>query len=406
MVFLHQKPNLTVEERGLLWVLRDITGLEFSGASGQQVGNSVDWEALLHLMRMHSIVPMGYCMAKDSKGWQYLPETFRASLRRAYLLNTARNLKLFHELSKVLHVLNNDKVPTLLLKGAHLAGGVYENAGCRTMSDIDILFKKQDLSRAQRCLSKAGYYPVSSRISLDIHWDLSLYIEKFNIDLDATWERAQSVHIGSSQALGLAPEDLILHLCLHCSFHHESLRFAGLRTLCDIRAVINRHAEQLDWTCLAQRARAWRIGNAVFLLLLLARDLIKVEIPDGFLCGLKPADFAEQVYERAVGQVIRGPMEASYLSPYFWQLWAGIPLRKKLKGLLRLVLPPPAFVSQKYPARHKTLKNYIYYLVRTRDNVRRYCCTAWKILRRDEATFKTLQRNKRSLELTEWLLTQ
>jgi hypothetical protein len=92
----------------------------------------------------------------------------------------------------------------------------------------------------------------------------------------------------------LAPEDLLLHLCLHESYHHR-FDWSALRGLLDIRTVLERHPE-VDWQVLAERANAWGGGAAgfVYATFRLARELLGAPVPDRALELLahEPADDA------------------------------------------------------------------------------------------------------------------
>ena len=132
----------------------------------------------------------------------------------------ARNMNLYHELSHVLTVLRHDDIPVIVLKGAHLAEIVYENIALRPMCDVDLLVKKEDLTRVQRKLLETGYSPFTNRLLLDIHWHLENSMTDLPVDMDMIWERAQPAFIAGVKVLVLSPEDLLLHLCLHLGFHH------------------------------------------------------------------------------------------------------------------------------------------------------------------------------------------
>lgn len=397
--------GLSHDEKILIYILKAEYGPLLHECTTRRA--KMDWNNLIHLAKIHCVAPLVYRQMKQSDEMSAIfPDQFFERLRLEYLLNLAQNIKRYHELSKVLKLLEREQVPVILLKGAHLASHVYDSIGTRTMSDVDILVKKGHLAQAEKVLLQKGYYPNSEHITLDIHWNLSLYLGKFNIDMKGVWERAQTIPVDCTIGLGLSPEDLILHLCLHCCFHHDSFQFAGLRTLCDIRESVNRYSHFLNWEKLGERALQWGIGNAVFLTLLLAKDILSAKIPQGFFTYIKPNDYDSHLLDWSKMRVMQGPMESIGLSPYFWQLWAPIPLRKKASGLIQLLVPPPEFITQKYPAPHRTFSNYFHYIIRLKDNFYRYLKMTLRILTHENQTKSMLNKKVNSLKLTEWLMSQ
>ncbi len=221
--------------------------------------------------------------------------------------------------------------------------------------------------------------------------------------MEKIWERAQLATIAGIKVLVLSPEDLLLHLCLHLAFHHL-FQFAGLRTLCDVRETVNHYSPQLDWKQVWHRTSEWGVCNAVYLTLLLARDVIDAQIPHDVMENLKPDGFDQQLREWALEQIFQETNDTLSLSPYFWQLWGPSPLREKLASLRKLLFPPPEFVSQKYPVSFGSLRNYLYYFVRLKDQFMPYIRALWQILVRDKEMRLLVNRQNRNIVMREQLL--
>ena len=66
-------------------------------------------------------------------------------------------------------------------------------------------------------LLKKGEVPVG----IELHWTLEKPSAGFNIDVAGLWRRARPAAFGNTNALALGMEDLLLHLCLHASYHHQ-----------------------------------------------------------------------------------------------------------------------------------------------------------------------------------------
>jgi hypothetical protein len=330
-----------------------------------------------------------------------VPDAALKDLRRFTLEASAANTGLFHELGKALRALRNAGVAVVVLKGAHLAGNVYESIALRPMSDVDLMVKREDLGRAQEVLLAAGYPPQREPLLFDMHWGLSMARTELNIDLDGVWERAEAVEIeGAATVLGLSPEDLLLHVCIHFSLQHL-FASAGLRNLLDIREVIGRRGERLSWDTVLSRANAWNVRGGVHLSLLLARNLVGAGIPAKVIDDLEPSGFDSRTRDWAMEQIFRdadGSDEVE-LSPYFWQIWKKGPLREKARSFRSLVFPPREFIAQKYPVPAGSKRTPLWYVVRFGDHARDYARAVWRILIRDEATLARAARINRNISM-------
>ncbi|RLF56123.1 MAG: hypothetical protein DRN37_08495 [Thermoplasmata archaeon] len=388
------------EERLLL----DLLGSDVESYPGEKIRglSNPDWESILQLSKRHSISPLLYQRVKRlDPAHEIVPGVIK-KLRDVYLYSAALNMRRYHKLAKVLSLLAGEGIPVIVLKGAYLAAIVYEKIGMRAMQDVDLLFKMKDLSRAQEILMEGGYYRPENGLFLDIHWNIDLSYADLNVEIETIWERAQPAEIGGVGVLVLSPEDLLLHLCIHLGFHHL-FEFAGLRTICDILETLRYYKGRMDWARIRQRAIHWHAINLVYLSLLLARDLLGGDVSDDVLEDLKPFDWDPLVKEWALEQVFRERKDTLSLSPYFWQLWRPGSFRKKAIGLLKLLFPSPQFISQKYPARYGSSKNYLYYLVRLKEHFHRYGHAMWRILTRDKEMVILAKQHNRDLDMREWL---
>jgi hypothetical protein len=91
-----------------------------------------------------------------------------------------------------------------------------------------------------------------------------------SIDEVAVRARAMSAPWHNERVALLSPEDAVLQLIVHLAVNHQ-LSFFTLRSLVDI-ALLVRH-DTVDWNIIVQRARAWRLATATWLVLSLAVDL-------------------------------------------------------------------------------------------------------------------------------------
>jgi len=77
----------------------------------------------------------------------------------------------------------------------------------------------------------------------------------------------------------------------------------GLRPLCDIAVILQRHKNGIDWPQVRARAMEWRAGKCVYLSLWLAKELVRADVPALALKSLRPSDFNERWSNLARHQV-------------------------------------------------------------------------------------------------------
>ena len=96
---------------------------------------------------------------------------------------------------------------------------------------------------------------------LDLHWALLTEARYAwsEPETRSLWQRATPITLAGERALGLAPEDLVLHLATHFAVHHS---LTGLLRQWDLALVLAQ--TPLDWPLLLARAEAWRVRRALF----------------------------------------------------------------------------------------------------------------------------------------------
>jgi hypothetical protein len=389
------------EDKLLINILRE------DGASAGSIDfkslTKLEWDSVIQQSIRHSVSALFYRRLKKLSSEAPIPDDVLKRLHEEYLQSVARNIRLYHELSKRLKILADDNIQVIVLKGAHLGEIVYGSIGLRTMADVDLLFRKEDLARAQKRLMAAGYSSIDKQFAIDFHWNIDLTIANLDIDTEGMWERAQPTAIAGVNVLALSPEDLLLHLCTHLAFHHH-FGFAGLRALCDVRETINHYHDQIDWGEIQRRAVRWGAGNSVYLTLSLAREFLGVQAPKGFIAALKPEGSDSRAREWALERMFGKASNMLPGSPYFWQLFMPMPLREKAATFLRLIVPPREFISQKYPTYFGSRKNYLYYLVRFIEKSLRYGKIIWGVIVRDQEILSIIRQEKKDIAMRGWLL--
>ena len=377
-----------------------------------------DWDALIQLANRHKASPLLYQQLKGLAPDTRVPASVLQELREIYLQSAIRNMHLYRELTPVLTALRDADIPVIVLKGARLAEIVYDNIALRPMGDVDLLVPKNHLQRAADTLTALGYEPLKpysidvdvavlhhltpfikpNGIKIEIHWTITRPNQHYTIAVDELWERAVPIQIAGIDVLGLCPEDLLLHLCVHTSYQHQ---FAfGLRPSCDIAQVIHHYGEALDWEIVLQRSATWGWERGVYLAWRVAQELVEAAVPREVLCQLKPPTFEEEIVVTAKNQLFADRTTMRSVGRKLAQLMGRGNLWASLRDFYQSVFVPQVVLAKQYSVSPDSPKIYLYYLLRFKDVLVRHGRTAWR-LQRDDPEIAPLAGWTR--DLSEWL---
>ncbi len=262
------------------------------------------WADFLRQCNQHWLTPLAYQVLRDAGARPSVPSAIWRGFRRAYLLSRRRTLRSDRLALPLLSGLREAGVPVILLKGMHLSNQIYTDPATRPMMDIDLLVRREDLAATVRVVEALGYsqdpgvlpFPVKpwkharedchhlspffhpAGPPIEIHHDLEVPAVMPDIDLDGVWQRAQPLAVGGTGALALAPEDALLHLCLHAAAHHEF----GLKllNLADIPRALDRWRDRIDWPAFWNRARQWGAERSAIITLAMVADRLGCTLPD------------------------------------------------------------------------------------------------------------------------------
>lgn len=275
-----------------------------------------DAEALASWAARHDLEGLAYAWLRGSR-----TEAARR-LRREAFSSAAANLAHFDNLRRIEKSFFGAGLPMVLLKGAALAGAVYGDPALRSMSDIDIWVRASDMDRAMALMEGLGFSRLEpprrrpaelQRMAggevrfrsadgtlglVELHWSPfpGWWMRRTaRVDPEAVWKRSEPVAPGR-HARRLCREDTVLQVALHIV--GSQFLESPLRGLMDI-AVMAR-AWPLDWVRASERARAWRVATALWLVLDLADSLIGAREVRTAARRLRPSFLREQLLRRLV----------------------------------------------------------------------------------------------------------
>lgn len=263
----------------------------------QALGDVSDWDGVLSAADRHGmILHLERCvrtLETDSA-----PRDVRDALDRRRRASAVATLRLGKQLFSLLVGLQEGGIHAISLKGPALSAQVYGDPLMRHPGDIDLLVDRPVLERAITILEAVQYRETQTHLHpltrkriqrqgpevemihdfgapVEIHWALAPASVSFQPDLAQMRSRAIDVALWGRSVPVLAPEDLLLYLCLHGAKHH----WWRLILFCDLAALV-RGCPDLDWERLCCDAERWRGRRTVSLGLVLAQRVLGLSLPD------------------------------------------------------------------------------------------------------------------------------
>ena len=192
----------------------------------------------------------------------------------------ATNLSHRRNVDALLNWLARESIDHVLLKGLPLAFCVYPNPGTRPMDDVDVFVPFGDAWRTMDLLQGNGWVPMQvpprrrkgrpeneslwyqhgtafrspEGLNIDLHWFALEECSYLGAD-KRFWQRRVRL-TGSPIGWQLAPEDQLLHLCVHGL---RASPVSSIRWIADAVLLLRRQGQNLNWNIVLNEARLRRL---------------------------------------------------------------------------------------------------------------------------------------------------
>jgi hypothetical protein len=389
--------------------------------------DAASWQDLMDLAVQSKVTHQLFERLTHPKLRIIVPRAVMEHLRGSAQQQAIRYLCLEATLREILHACNTAGLPVIVLKGMHLAHSVYADACARGMGDIDLLFRRGDLTKVTAIFKTLGYrfphnvgnvmalapadheYTASHpryNTSVDIHWSLTHPRREASIDEAALWERASALTICGERTLGLALEDLIAYICFHASHHHYFTE-VGLRPLVDI-ARISLAIEQPDWCSVADRSQQWGWARGVFLTLSMARSLLGAPVPLQALSRLRDCSInledtnLDDIVDAALVAIFADPGPSKRIDTDFHRFASTGSFVERIRLLTsRLILSRPELIAKLgLDARETLAPTYVLHIRRISRMINVHAARTLDLWRGDPARLVEFESQRR---LAAWL---
>jgi len=391
-------------------IIRELNDLDHAG-----------WEELERVVSLQGIGPLFYAKLKPLIEKINIPTTIQANLHRSYISTAYKNTLILHNTASLISAMRSQNIPVIGLKGIYLVENIYDNIATRPFGDVDILVRKEDITRSVSILQEHDYKMSTyfdilddnqdikhvppminpDGLPVEIHWTLLEEDEPFTIDPKGFWDRAIPAVIAGEDTITLSLEDLIMHLCLHMGYqHHMSL---GLRGLYDIAEVLHHFEGQIDWVLLIEIANQWGSTRVTWLTLTLAQDLLGAVVPKHILKQLEPKNAEPWVIEEAKSQLLNTRKRTGPMTPDLAELAEQKGVISRFRLILSRVFLPKQTLARLYGVPPTSIRIYGCYIKRLFELIRHYRSSVSGILRNSEEVLRNADNQRKLTTLKSWL---
>ncbi|MBS0168739.1 MAG: nucleotidyltransferase family protein [Nitrospira sp.] len=257
------------------------------------VSDGVDWEVVWQLSRAHGVTPLVYrnLLAICPKA---MPSAIHEAFRRHNQANVLLNTLLARELVMLVDALTAKGIKAIPFKGVTLAQAAYGDLTLRECADIDLIVEQEAIPQARKVLWSQGYQLTSRDtdkgaeseepyhffqkrngiVAVDLQWMMARRHFGFRLDRIEFYGRLKPVRLPAKSVMGLAPEDLLILLCVHGTKH----AWEQLKWICDVAELVRRRPA-LDWSRVLFQAEEWGCRRILLLGLGLAQELFETVLP-------------------------------------------------------------------------------------------------------------------------------
>lgn len=347
-----------------------------------------DVVALVRMARLQGVAPLVYWrlgyLLKDRQLSSHVAGTIagiHSQLAQDYYHCSAHNQMLYHELEGILSALRQAQIRVALLKGAALAGTLYEDISLRPMNDIDLLVPRHDLERAVEAVNRLGYHVVlpphlgmagwvdeaanhhahmegglQNRMVIELHWNLVAGDADWRAPaLDWFWQGVQTISLPKialeggqaptqlpAQASCLSPAANLLYCAAHLLLQHGGYR-SILLWYYDLHLLVEAYGQSMHWSELAEQAGKLSWADALSQGLQAAQARFGTRLPDGVLELLAP--YSDPRARRVI------ELNARLQDEPLRDTWQGLQVyerRTRIRMMLALVFPSPDYLRWRY----------------------------------------------------------
>ena len=315
------------------------------------------WDRVVDIAKRHAVLPLVHRYLKLECPTA-VPGEGLAKLRTQWQMIILYNRHLTAELVRLMGLLKAAGVPAVTFKGPVLAAMAYGSIELRQFSDLDILVRQTDLPRVAEILTAERYLSPHTRReglatgyfqeyedafagpdglgAVDVHWDLTPRSFRFAPDEEGLWRRAHEVDLELGKVMAIAPDDLLLYICVHAAKHG----WVTLGSICDVAETVRARPE-IDLMGILDEAAALGSRRMFLTGIWLAHELAGAPIPADLVRLARGDRAARALAGRVAGQLFSGATQGrADFDPWAVPLRSIEGARARIRYIVRRMLAP------------------------------------------------------------------
>ena len=212
-----------------------------------------DWASVFYMAQCHSVAGMVYYALLKMESEDKPSEDILNKFREAYTLDLLKETNVSFEAEALLKLFREKGIETVPVKGFCIKKD-YPESAMRTMTDIDLLCKREDIPSVLSIFERRGYSVRNYNLEeLDAtlepfhHYEVhSVLIKNYHTYggyFDDFFYRSKAEN--GCDYLSLSPDDSYIYLLAHLAKHLES-GGAGIRMIMDVYVFNKKHKAELN----------------------------------------------------------------------------------------------------------------------------------------------------------------
>ncbi|HBQ97750.1 MAG: nucleotidyltransferase family protein [Roseofilum sp. Belize BBD 4] len=285
------------------------------------------------------------------------------------------NLFLTHKLFQVLNLFAEHNIQAIPFKGPIWAQLAYGNMGLREFSDLDVLVRPQDFSKAKDVLIEQGYYDKNfganekslgeaqmvlpdRRTNIDVHYKLTPRDFYLQVETESFFEDLQTLSLLGKKIATFSPENSLAISYLQGTKDSWN----SLKRICDFGRLIQTYPEA-NWQEVIARCQTDENDRVFLLGIAIAQTYLQISLPEIFSDKLKQFPEVLKVARQHKEYMYHKNMEYGYIF-FIISLWERREntLWSRLQYLLKIIFRVNASDRELFPL--PDLLFFVYYPLR------------------------------------------
>ena len=281
--------------------------------------DNINWDEIIRLAKINNLLGIIFTSI-DKMDNSYRPkEELYNKLKRNFLLQIRNSDQIDTYVKHITKAFEEENIDHIFLKGYEIKH-CYPIPELRTMSDVDIVIRREDRQKSDEVLKDLGYegnftncevWDYRKKISyIEMHTSMVSDEIKQGIDyrkyFSNPWEHAV---LKSKNTYKLDDEYHLIFLLVHMAKHFSECG-CGIRMFLDIQFYLKKYSQTLDWDYIWKELKSLELVMFTKIVFTLCNRWFDGEIP------IEPINLDDEFYEKITENVLLGGIFGFELSNY------------------------------------------------------------------------------------------